>query len=337
MAALQLPDIPASGFQPTLSGYVRGKLPKGEVSTFTDCARVLCESLATRACDQGAVGGGTGLPAAGPRSVAAHPAARPSPDRGDARRHPRGCSRCPALLRLHQCAASLRPALQPPPPPGAAPCTPHPPTPSPTQLAPAHSPSTVLIPTHLPNGPAARPAASAKFGSPESIKEVAAKVLPRIAQFGNVPPAILPVLVALKKLPEDKKTERKLLRLVNYFVQLLAGEGTAGSVVPFHASQHGQLVEPAVGQFGPDQLEQAWADATVDFMPHYKRTAALRALAALARSAFVVQPDDTTYMGGLFQIVSATCRALLASAPCWDRGAASAGATARLRQWQQPG
>jgi hypothetical protein len=244
--AMQLPDIPGAGFQPTLSGYVRGKLPKGEVSTFTDCARVLCEwtSPPFHAITSSCCG----------------------------RRRPASRSPEPELSTAQPCAWTLLDPAEP-----VAPC------------------------------PLALPAASAKFSSPESVKEVAAKVLPRIAQFGNVPPAILPVLVALKKLPEDKKTERKLLRLVNYFVQLLAGEGTAGSVVPFHASQHGQLVESAVGQFGPDQLEQAWTDATVDFMPHYKRTAALRALAALARSAFVVQPGDTTYMGGLFQIVSAGC------------------------------
>jgi hypothetical protein len=125
-----------------------------------------------------------------------------------------------------------------------------------------------------------------------------------MAQFGDVPPAILPVLIAFKKLPEDKKTERKLLRLVEYFVQLLSGEGTAGSVVPFHHSQQGQLVDAAAILFGPEQLELAWEDAISDNAPHYKRTGALRALAALARSAFVVQPEDTTYMGGLFQIVT---------------------------------
>jgi hypothetical protein len=125
-----------------------------------------------------------------------------------------------------------------------------------------------------------------------------------MAQFGDIPPAILPVLVAFKKLPEDKKTQRKLLRLLDYFVQLLSGEGTAGSVVPFHHSQQGQLVDAAVALFNPEQLEAAWEDAISDVAPHYKRTGALRTLAALARSAFVVQPEDTTYMGGLFQIIT---------------------------------
>lgn len=52
--------------------------------------------------------------------------------------------------------------------------------------------------------------------------------------FGALPPSMLPALVSVRtKVDLPKTADRKLLRLVNYLIQLAAGEGAAGTVVPF--------------------------------------------------------------------------------------------------------
>jgi len=49
-----------------------------------------------------------------------------------------------------------------------------------------------------------------------------------------MPPSILPALVSVRtKVDLPKTADRKLLRIVNYLIQLAAGEGSAGTVVPF--------------------------------------------------------------------------------------------------------
>lgn len=65
-------------------------------------------------------------------------------------------------------------------------------------------------------------------------KELFGKILNRMALFGALPPSILPVLVSVRvKVDMPKTADRKLLRVVNYLIQLAAGEGSAGTVVPF--------------------------------------------------------------------------------------------------------
>jgi hypothetical protein len=60
------------------------------------------------------------------------------------------------------------------------------------------------------------------------------KALNRMALFGAMPPSILPALVSVRtKVDLPKTADRKLLRLVNYMIQIAAGEGSAGTVVPF--------------------------------------------------------------------------------------------------------
>lgn len=55
-----------------------------------------------------------------------------------------------------------------------------------------------------------------------------------MALFGAMPPSILPALVSVRtKVDLPKTADRKLLRIVNYMVQLACGEGSAGTVVPF--------------------------------------------------------------------------------------------------------
>jgi hypothetical protein len=78
--------------------------------------------------------------------------------------------------------------------------------------------------------------AGAALNSSDSkeAKEVFTKVLSRMALFGALPPSILPALVSLRtKVDLPKTADRKLLRIVNYLIQLVSGEGSAGTVVPF--------------------------------------------------------------------------------------------------------
>lgn len=68
----------------------------------------------------------------------------------------------------------------------------------------------------------------------KEAKDVFMKALNRMALFGAMPPSILPALVSVRtKVDLPKTADRKLLRLVNYMIQLAAGEGSAGTVVPF--------------------------------------------------------------------------------------------------------
>lgn len=82
--------------------------------------------------------------------------------------------------------------------------------------------------------PVSAPAAEALNSTDGSSKELIAKVLIRMTLFGSLPPSILPMLVSVRvKVDLPKTADRKLLRVVNYLIQLAAGEGSAGTVVPF--------------------------------------------------------------------------------------------------------
>lgn len=77
-------------------------------------------------------------------------------------------------------------------------------------------------------------AAALNSSDAKEAKEVFTKVLSRLALFGALPPSILPALVSVRmKVDLPKTADRKLLRIVNYLIQLAAGEGSAGTVVPF--------------------------------------------------------------------------------------------------------
>lgn len=77
-------------------------------------------------------------------------------------------------------------------------------------------------------------AAGLNSSDSKEAKEVFTKVLSRMALFEALPPSILPALVSVRtKVDLPKTADRKLLRIVNYLVQLAAGEGSAGTVVPF--------------------------------------------------------------------------------------------------------
>jgi hypothetical protein len=81
---------------------------------------------------------------------------------------------------------------------------------------------------HLPAG------AALNSSDSKEAKEVFTKVLSRLALFGALPPSILPALVSVRtKVDLPKTADRKLLRIVNYLIQLVSGEGSAGTVVPF--------------------------------------------------------------------------------------------------------
>jgi hypothetical protein len=82
--------------------------------------------------------------------------------------------------------------------------------------------------------PAACPAAALNSSDIKEAKDVFMKALNRMALFGAMPPSILPALVSVRtKVDLPKTADRKLLRLVNYMIQISAGEGSAGTVVPF--------------------------------------------------------------------------------------------------------
>lgn len=70
------------------------------------------------------------------------------------------------------------------------------------------------------------------------------RVLNRMTLFGSLPPSILPMLVSVRlKVDMPKTADRKLLRVVNYLIQLAAGEGSAGTVVPFSTLVGGLQLE----------------------------------------------------------------------------------------------
>jgi hypothetical protein len=77
-------------------------------------------------------------------------------------------------------------------------------------------------------------AATASSSADANGRDVISKVVPRMALFGALPPSILPHLVAVRNLVDSPKNpDRKLLRVIQYLVQLAASDGCAGTPVPF--------------------------------------------------------------------------------------------------------
>lgn len=109
------------------------------------------------------------------------------------------------------------------------------------------------------------PHAAAGLNSSDSkeAKEVFTKVLSRMALFGALPPSILPALVSVRtKVDLPKTADRKLLRIVNYLIQLAAGEGSAGTVVPFstllgeqQGAAHSRMLSTAATHTSPCAVE----------------------------------------------------------------------------------
>lgn len=94
-------------------------------------------------------------------------------------------------------------------------------------------------------------AAEALNSSDGSAQEVVAKVLTRITLFGSLPPSILPMLVSVRvKVDLPKTADRKLLRVVNYLIQLASGEGSAGTVVPFSTLIGGLMAQTSAARSG---------------------------------------------------------------------------------------
>eukprot|EP00878_Enallax_costatus_P011642 GHUV01012151.1.p1 GENE.GHUV01012151.1~~GHUV01012151.1.p1 ORF type:complete len:380 (+),score=113.55 GHUV01012151.1:337-1476(+) len=153
----------------------------------------------------------------------------------------------------------------------------------------------------------ARALAEALNSTDGSAREIMAKVLNRMTLFGSLPPSILPMLVSVRvKVDLPKTADRKLLRVVNYLIQLAAGEGSAGTVVPF-STLVGQTLPPsATDIFDYNALDPIWADVKSETVTHYQRAAAFRALAALARSSLSSDPDDLTLVSHLMAAVATT-------------------------------
>lgn len=76
---------------------------------------------------------------------------------------------------------------------------------------------------------------AAKQGG-SACKSALPKVLPGLCKFSELPPAAVPILVAVTRLP-DKKDEalRKLQRVAFYLLQVAFGLGAAGTPQPYSA------------------------------------------------------------------------------------------------------
>uniref|UniRef100_A0A383W189 SH3 domain-containing protein n=1 Tax=Tetradesmus obliquus TaxID=3088 RepID=A0A383W189_TETOB len=153
----------------------------------------------------------------------------------------------------------------------------------------------------------ARALATALNAADGSGREVISKIMVRLTLFGGLPPSILPLLVSVRlKVDLPKTADRKLLRVVNYLVQLAAGEGSAGTVVPF-STLSGQVLPPtATDTFEYSALDTLWADVKSESVTHYQRSAAFRTLAALSRSSLSSDPDDLTLVSHLMAAVATT-------------------------------
>ncbi|KAF6252279.1 hypothetical protein COO60DRAFT_1704362 [Scenedesmus sp. NREL 46B-D3] len=153
----------------------------------------------------------------------------------------------------------------------------------------------------------ARALATALNATDGSGREVISKVLVRLTLFGSLPPSILPMLVSVRlKVDLPKTADRKLLRVVNYLVQLAAGEGSAGTVVPF-STLSGQVLPPtATDTFEYNALDTLWVDVKSESATHYQRSAAFRTLASLSRSSLSSDPDDLTLVSHLMAAVATT-------------------------------
>ncbi|KAF8062701.1 SPAC3H8.02 [Scenedesmus sp. PABB004] len=153
----------------------------------------------------------------------------------------------------------------------------------------------------------ARALAHALGGGEGATKEVVSKLLTRLALFGALPPSILPMLVTARTRADmPKSVDRKLLRVVSYLIQLAAGPGSAGTVVPFSTLGGQALAPSATDTFEYGALEPLWADAKSEAASHYQRAAAFRALGALARSSLESDPDDLSLVSALMAAVATT-------------------------------
>eukprot|EP00879_Flechtneria_rotunda_P022502 GHRR01023753.1.p1 GENE.GHRR01023753.1~~GHRR01023753.1.p1 ORF type:complete len:1357 (+),score=559.90 GHRR01023753.1:692-4762(+) len=125
--------------------------------------------------------------------------------------------------------------------------------------------------------------------------------------FGGLPPSVLPMLVAVRmKVDMPKTADRKLLRVVNYLIQLAAGEGSAGTVVPFSTLTGSSMPVCATDTFEYEALETLWADVKSESATHYQRAAGFRTLAALSKSSLTSDPDDLTLVSALMAAVATT-------------------------------
>eukprot|EP00873_Tetraselmis_striata_P008154 jgi/Tetstr1/428418/TSEL_018432.t1 len=123
---------------------------------------------------------------------------------------------------------------------------------------------------------------AAKQGG-SACKSALPKVLPGLCKFSELPPAAVPILVAVTRLP-DKKDEalRKLQRVAFYLLQVAFGLGAAGTPQPYSAQ---------TGEAGHSSLPLAlaapiWQDAaTPAASNHARQRLALRLLAARARAS----------------------------------------------------
>jgi hypothetical protein len=77
----------------------------------------------------------------------------------------------------------------------------------------------------------ARDPGAYKPGDDTQTTIYAKKVVPRLALFGHLPPSMLPLLLQFSYAPSKKATLR-LQRLVNYMVQMIVGDGSAGTCLP---------------------------------------------------------------------------------------------------------
>jgi len=127
------------------------------------------------------------------------------------------------------------------------------------------------------------------------FKSILPKVFPGLCKFSDLPPTVIPLLIAVMKLP-DKKDEsiRKLQRIAFYLLQVSFSPGSAGTPQPY-AVQSGNVAQR---DLPPMALASgSWADAKTQDTTLARQRLALRLLAAMARAA-----TDASASGGNYAV-----------------------------------
>jgi len=115
-----------------------------------------------------------------------------------------------------------------------------------------------------------------------SSKSALPKVLAGLSKFGDLPPAIIPLLTAILRAP-DKKDEnlRKLQRIAYYLLQLTYGPGSGGTPLPFSPRAGGTHA----ATIPYEAASPSWQEVKAPDAGPARQRLSLRLLAAAARSS----------------------------------------------------
>uniref|UniRef100_A0A7S0WTL6 SH3 domain-containing protein n=1 Tax=Chlamydomonas leiostraca TaxID=1034604 RepID=A0A7S0WTL6_9CHLO len=132
-------------------------------------------------------------------------------------------------------------------------------------------------------------------------KEAIERQLARLLQYGSITiNTVQPLLKALQPGAKESADDKSLVRVLYYLVQLVLGDGSAGTPLPVPPAKGAMVLPKAVDRFGPDVLSIAWSDLSNERSTFMRKQGAMRALAALAHASLTSRPDDPTYPAGVF-------------------------------------